>query len=133
APVGPGGGGGLPPLAVSELGDRGELEAQLRAAFEEHVAGLERRVEELRALGISARVDPESLEIQGELELGPLRFLLGGDKRGNLQINEIYRAGALVGSEVGPPFDPTGFGSAEALGTCLPAHARPPLAPQPPP
>src|SRR5262249_12498549 len=130
---GPGGGGGPPPLSVSELGDRGELEAQLRAAFEEHVAGLERRVEELRALGISARVDPESLEIQGELELGPLRFVLAGDKRGNLQINQIYRSGALVGSEVGPPFDPNGFGSAEALGPWLRGQAGPPMEPQPPP
>ena len=57
------------------------------------MAGLDHRVEELQALGITARVDPESLEIQGELELGPLRFVLGGDKRGHLQIDEIYRAG----------------------------------------
>jgi hypothetical protein len=123
---------GLPPLSLAELGDRNELEAQLRAAFEEHVAGLERRVGELQALGIATRVDPESLEIRGELELGPLRFVLGGDKRGKLQIEEIYRSGALVGSAVGPPFDPTGFGDREALETWLRGQAGTPLEPQTP-
>ena len=121
---------GLPPLSVAELGDREQLEAQLRAAFDEHVAGLEHRVEELQALGISARVDPESLEIQGEVELPPLRFVLGGDKRGHLQIEQVYRAGTLVGSEVGPPFDPTGFGGREALGIWLRGQAGTPAEPQ---
>jgi hypothetical protein len=123
---------GLPPLSVAELADREELEAQLWAAFEEHVGALDRRLGELQALGIQARVDPESLEIQGELELGPLRFVLGGDKRGNLQITQIYRAGALVGSDVGPPFDPSGFGGPEALGSWLRGQAGAPVEPQTP-
>jgi hypothetical protein len=123
---------GLPPLPVAEIADRAELEAQLRAAFDEHLSGLDRRMAELDALGISTHVDPESLEIQGEVELGPLRFVLGGDKRGHLQIDQIYRDGTLVGSEVGPPFDPTGFGGREALGIWLRGQAGTPMEPQTP-
>src|SRR5262245_18088654 len=51
---------GLPPLSVEGVSQRAQLEERLLASFEEHVHLLQERTEELRALGIAPRVEPDS-------------------------------------------------------------------------
>jgi hypothetical protein len=60
-------------------------------------------------------VDPGSLEVRAEVQLGGLRLLLGGDKQGKLQILEVHRPGALLGTDVGAPFTLAEFPDADAL------------------
>ncbi len=106
---------GLPPLAVDTLTEAPELEARLLAGFDEHVAGLEAMATRLEALGLQPCVDPGSLEVRAEMQVGGLRVLLGADKQGKLRVLEVHRAGALLRSEVGAPFALAQFPDAIAL------------------
>ena len=106
---------GLPPLAVDTLNEAPELEARLLAGFDEHVAGLEAMAIRLEALGLQPRVDPASLEVHAETQVGALRVVLGADKQGKLHVLEVHRAGALLRSEVGAPFALAQFPDATAL------------------
>lgn len=95
---------GLPPLAVDTLTEAPELEARLLAGFDEHVAGLEAMAIRLEALGLQPRIDPGSLEVHAETQVGGLQVFLGADKQGKLRILQVHRAGVLLRSEVGAPF-----------------------------
>jgi hypothetical protein len=106
---------GLPPLAVNALTEAPELEARLLADFDEHVARLEAMASQLEALGLQPCVDPGSLEVRAETQVGGLRVLLGADKQGKLRIREVHRAGAMLRSEVGAPFALSQFADAPAL------------------
>ena len=57
------------------------------------IAELERRSAELRALGISPRIDPETLHLTAEIRDGALRFEVSSDKRGNFRIARAERQG----------------------------------------
>jgi hypothetical protein len=106
---------GLPPLAVDTLTEAPDLEARLLAGFDEHVAGLEAMATRLEALGLQPSVDPGSLEVHAETQVGGYRVFLGADKQGKLSILEVHRAGVLLRSEVGAPFTLAQFLDAAAL------------------
>ncbi|HEY1417427.1 MAG TPA: hypothetical protein VGF41_05955 [Myxococcaceae bacterium] len=106
---------GLPPLAVDTMTEAPELEAQLLAGFDEHVARLQSTASRLEALGLQPSVDAGSLEVRAEAQIGGLRVLLGGDKQGKLRVLEVHRAGALLRSDVGPPFALGQFPDAPSL------------------
>ena len=75
---------GLPPLSLEGVRSRSELEQQLAGAFHTHLVTLQRRSAELRTLGFAPQVDPETLELAARVDDPPFRFLLVGDKRGQL-------------------------------------------------
>jgi hypothetical protein len=104
---------------VDTLTEAPELEARLLAGFDEHVAGLVAMATRLEAFGLQPCVDPGSLEVRAETQLGGLRVLLGADKQGKLRVLEVHRAGALLRSEVGAPFALTQFSDATALNAHL--------------
>ncbi|RPH70745.1 MAG: hypothetical protein EHM78_10135 [Myxococcaceae bacterium] len=106
---------GLPPLAMDAVTEAPELEARLLADFDEHVARLEGMASQLEALGLQPCVDPGSLEVRAETQVGGLRVLLGADKQGKIRIREVHRAGAMLRSEVGAPFALSQFADAPAL------------------
>jgi hypothetical protein len=106
---------GLPPLALEAGTEAPELEARILAGFDEHVARLQATASRLEALGLAPRVDPGSLEVRAEAQLGGLRLVLGADKQGKLRVLEVHRAGALLRSEVGAPFALTQVPDAAAL------------------
>ena len=110
---------GLPPLTVDASTEAPELEARLVAGFDEHVAGLEAMSHRLEALGLQPSVDPGSLEVRAEAQVGGLRLLLGADKQGKVRVLAVHRAGALLRSEVGAPFALAQFPNAAALQTHL--------------
>ncbi len=106
---------GLPPLSVDAATEAPELEARLLAGFEEHVERLQAMASRLEALGLTPCVEPGSLEVRAEAQVGGMRLLLGGDKQGKLRILEVHRAGALLRTEVGAPFALGQFPDAAAL------------------
>ncbi len=110
---------GLPPLAVDALTEAPELEARLQAGFDEHVVRLQAMASRLEALGLVPCIDPGSLEVRAEAQLGGLRVLIGGDKQGKLRILEVHRAGARLRSEVGAPFALSQFPDAGSLSAHL--------------
>src|SRR5215831_12834636 len=106
---------GLPPLSVDSVTEAPELEERLLAGFDAHVAQLQTMASMLESLGLSPCVEPGSLEVRAEAEVGGLRVLLGGDKQGRFRIKEVRRAGTLLRSEVGAPFLPGQFADAAAF------------------
>ncbi len=100
---------GLPPLQLVGVRSRSELEQQLAGAFHTHLVALQRRSAELKGLGLSSQVDPETLELIARLEDPPFRFVLAGDKRGQLHLAEVARDGAPTATEVGEPFNLSEF------------------------
>jgi hypothetical protein len=111
---------GLPPLVLGGVRSRSELEEQLAEAFHRHLISLQRHGGELRSLGLSAQVDPETLEIAAWLEDPPYRFLLAGDKRAQLRLAEAVVEGQPPLEDVGDPFPLSEFPTREALA----AHLR---------
>jgi len=111
---------GLPPLSLAGVHSRSELEQQLAEGFHRHLVSLQRNGGELRSLGLAAQVDPETLEIAAWLEDPPFRFLLAGDKRGQLRLAEAVADGQPPLEDVGQPFPLSDFPSREALS----AHLR---------
>jgi hypothetical protein len=111
---------GLPPLSLLGVRSRSELEQQLAGAFQSYLISLQRRSVELRALGFNAQVDPETLELTARIEDPPFRFLLAGDKQGQLRVVEATRAGEPPVPDVGAPFDLSEFPNRAGLS----AHLR---------
>jgi hypothetical protein len=100
---------GLPPLSIKGVRSRSELEEQLAGAFHTHLVALQRQSAELRALGFSAQVDPETLELIARIQDPPFRFQLAGNKRGQLRVAEASAGGASPASEVDEPFNLSDF------------------------
>ena len=106
---------GLPPLALDGATTPAVLESRVLAAFEEHLQSLGETRAALEALGLTPSVEPGSLELRAEIHLGGLRLVLGGDKQGKLRVVEVHREGALLRTDVGPPFTLAQFPDAAAL------------------
>jgi hypothetical protein len=106
---------GLPPLSLEGVRSRSELEQQLAGAFQRHLVSLQRYTAALRGLGITARVDPETLELAARVEDPPFLFQLAGDKQGQLRMVEAGRAGEVIVPDVDASFDLSGFPSRDAL------------------
>jgi hypothetical protein len=100
---------GLPPLLLEGVRSRSELEQQLAGAFHTHLVTLQRRSAELRGLGLASQVNPETLELIARVEDPPFRFVLAGDKRGQLRVAEAARDGAPSATDLGEPFDLSEF------------------------
>src|SRR5271169_715576 len=119
---------GLPPLSLEGVRSRSELEQQLAGAFHTHLVTLQRRSAELRALGFAPQVDPETLELAARVDDPPFRFVLAGDKRGQLRVAEVSREGGASVADVGAPFDLSDFPNRAGLF----AHLRALVGPQAP-
>jgi hypothetical protein len=100
---------GLPPLSMDGVRSRSELEEQLAGAFHTHLVALQRQSAELRALGFSAQVDPETLELVARVEDPPFRFQLAGNKRGQLHVAEASVGGSPPAAKVEEPFNLADF------------------------
>jgi hypothetical protein len=132
---------GLPALSLQGVRSRSELEQQLAGAFQTHLVTLQRRSAELRTLGFSAQVDPETLELIARGEDPPFRFVLAGDKRGLVRVAEASREGFPSATDVGEPFDLSEFPNRAGLlahlravvgpQESIPATAPQPMAPRP--
>jgi hypothetical protein len=116
---------GLPPLFLEGVHSRSELEQQLAGAFHTHLVALQQRSAQLKGLGFSSQVNPETLEILARLEDPPFRFVLVGDKRGQLRLAEVVRVGLPSASDIGEPFDLSEFPNRAGLLAHLRALAGP--------
>lgn len=95
---------GLPPLLLDDDAGPDAVEAHLLAGLEAHLSRLQDMTGALQARGLTPCVDPSSLELRVETEVGGLRVSLGGDKQGRLRVLSVHRRGALLRGEVGGPF-----------------------------
>ncbi len=97
---------GLPPLVVDGVTELAALEAQLIAGLRASTwGGFRPWPARSRRWALSPCIELGSLEVRAETELEGLRISLGGDKQGKLRILAVHRAGALLRTDVGAPFE----------------------------
>lgn len=77
---------GAQPINLAFLTGTSRLEDLVIQTLNDHLYQLERRSNELSALGISPRVDPATLQLGAELERGPFRFTLGSSRVGQFRV-----------------------------------------------
>lgn len=84
---------GAQPINLAFLTDTSRLEDLVIQTLNDHLYQLERRTNELSALGIGAKVDPSSLQLSVELERGPFRFTLGASRIGQFRVSKCLNEG----------------------------------------
>ena len=77
---------GAQPINLAYLSPNSRLEDLITQTLNDHLFQLERRSNELTALGISPRVDPGTLQLTAELEKAPLKFTIGASRTGQFRI-----------------------------------------------
>jgi len=87
---------GVEPFRMSSIERAAELELQVLAVFNDVLSHLERRSTDLRALGLSPRVDPATLRLTTQVDAGALSFVLVADRRGNFRVLRATRAGEAL-------------------------------------
>lgn len=77
---------GAQPINLAFLTGSTRLEDLVVQTLNDHLYQLERRSNELGALGISPKVDPATLQLGAELERGRLKFSLGSSRTGQFRV-----------------------------------------------
>jgi hypothetical protein len=77
---------GAQPINVAYLSPTSRLEDLIVQTLNDHLFQLERRSNELSALGISPKVEPTTLQLTAELERAPLKFTIGASRTGQFRI-----------------------------------------------
>jgi hypothetical protein len=77
---------GAQPINLAYLSPNSRLEDLIIQTLNDHLFQLERRSNELTALGISPRVDPGTLQLTADLEKAPLKFTIGASRTGQFRI-----------------------------------------------
>ncbi|WP_338866278.1 hypothetical protein [Myxococcus stipitatus] len=133
-PISPAAVVGLAPILVGALSDVADIEALLSDAFNEHIFHVQRRSAELQVLGLTPRVDSETLELSTEVMEGDLSVLLAADRLGNFRIARAQREQADVAGGAGHTLELSEFRERAALTGYLAALLGEPASrPQPPP
>lgn len=84
---------GLRPIALGAVKETREVEAEVVDAFNEHLFHVQRRSAELVALGLDARVAPESLVLSTQVSEQGLTLTLVADRQGHFQVASAVRDG----------------------------------------
>lgn len=96
---------GAQPINIAFLTPSTRLEDLAVQTLTDHLYQLERRSNELSALGIGAHVDPATLQLSAELERGPFRFTLGASRSGQFRVTRCIHDGR----ELTAPGTPSSF------------------------
>lgn len=127
---------GAQPINLAYLSPSSRLEDLVTQTLNDHLFQLERRSNELTALGISPRVDPGTLQLTAELEKAPLKFTIGASRTGQFRIVRTLNDGVELTNAGQSVFELSEFFDKRALEDFLFALysdvvATPEEAPQP--
>lgn len=114
-PIAPAAVVGLAPILVGALSDVSDIEALLSDAFNEHIFHVQRRSAELQVLGLTPRVDAETLELSTEVVDGELTVQLVADRLGNFRVARVVRGGEDVRTASGHTLELSEFRERAAL------------------
>ncbi|MBF5040867.1 hypothetical protein FGE12_00580 [Aggregicoccus sp. 17bor-14] len=143
-PVAPAEVRGLAPVPLAGVERSADLEAQVSALFNAAILSMQRRSAELQVLGVTPRVDPDSLELSAELDAvvavegtggrgrALLQLTLTADRQGQFRLTRAERDGATldIPEAAAAPFDLSEFREKSALVGYLAALVGEELAPQ---
>ncbi|MFT3708462.1 MAG: hypothetical protein QM817_12490 [Archangium sp.] len=106
---------GAQPINLAFLSPGARLEDLVVATLNEHLFQLERRSNELTALGISPHVDPTSLQLTAELERAPMKFTIGASRTGQFRLIRAVNDGAELTNATQNVFELSEFFEKRAL------------------
>ncbi|MFO0600355.1 MAG: hypothetical protein U0228_33910 [Myxococcaceae bacterium] len=84
---------GAQPINLAFLSPGARLEDVVVQTLNEHLFQLERRSNELTALGINPKVDPATLQLTAEVERPPMKFVIGASRTGQFRLIRASNAG----------------------------------------
>jgi hypothetical protein len=93
----------------------GNLEDLVVETLNQHLYQLERRSTELSTLGVSTKVEPESLQLSADLSKGSLKVTIAASRSGQFRVARAVNDGREVGKATGTVFELSEFRSKEAL------------------
>ena len=120
---------GMPPINLSHVSKGAALEDIIVKSLNEAMLHVQRRSEQLTALGLSPRVDPTSLQLSAELEVDLWRFSIGTDRLGNFRVTRASNDGVEMTTSSAHGFELSEFRERGALENYLVAmfgETRPP-------
>jgi hypothetical protein len=106
---------GIEAIRLSHVEKVSDLEQALLESFNDSISHLQRRSADLQALGLSPRVDPETLRLTAEVAAGDASFIIAADKRGNFRVLQATRDGQPVELPEMQAFELSEFREASAL------------------
>jgi hypothetical protein len=120
---------GMPPITLSHVSRAAALEDILVKCLNEAIMHVQRRSEQLTALGLTPRVDPNSLQLSAELKVPPFHFTIGTDRLGNFRVTRAINDGVEMTTTSAHGFELSEFRARGALESYLLAmfgESRPP-------
>lgn len=106
---------GLSPVSLQGVTTAPELEAAIGSVFDSYVLLVQRRSDELQALGISPQVNPDSLVISATVQVDNFTFLLTADKVGTFRVAEVTQGDKPLRTGFGQVFELSEFRERDAL------------------
>jgi hypothetical protein len=106
---------GAQPINVAFLSPNTRLEDLVLQTLNDHLFQLQRRTQELTALGVSPKVDPGTLQLTAELERAPLKFMIGASRTGQFRIIRALNAGVELTTAGQQVFEMSEFFDRRAL------------------
>jgi hypothetical protein len=135
---------GAQPINLAFMTSATRLEDLVIGTLNDHLYQLERRSSELAVLGIAPKVDPVTLQLTAEVEVGPMKFTIGPTRAGQFRVTKARRDGAELTSGGGTrTFELSEFRDRKALEAFLfamfgeidelptPPHPQPRITPMP--
>lgn len=123
---------GMPPINLSQVSKAAALEDILIKGLNDAIMHVQRRSEQLTALGLSPRVDPTSLQLSAELRVDRWQFSIGTDRQGNFRVTRAVNDNVEMTTSSAHAFELSEFRERGALENYLVAMFGD-LRPRPPP
>lgn len=106
---------GMAPILLASIHDAPGIEAHLGAAFNEYMVQVQRRSSELQALGLSPRVEPNTLRLTSEVKTGDYDFVIAADRRGHFRVVKALKGGQALDTSTGHGLELSEFRERSAL------------------
>jgi len=124
---------GMPPITLSHVSRAAALEDILVKSLNEAILHVQRRSEQLTALGLTPRVDPNSLQLSAEVRSPGFEFTIGTDRLGNFRVTRAICDGVEMTTTSAHAFELSEFREKGALESYLAAMFGDGRPPQPTP
>ncbi len=106
---------GAAPINLAYLTPATRLEDLILQTLSAHLYQLERRSNELAAIGVSPKVDPHTLQLSAELKRGPFKFGLGASRSGQFRVTRCVKDGVELTAASPTVFELSEFRDRSAL------------------
>ncbi|MBL9036987.1 MAG: hypothetical protein JNG84_00605 [Archangium sp.] len=110
---------GGPPINLAFVTSANHLQDVVVQTLGDHLFQLERRSNELSAMGVPPKVDPMTLQLTAEVSRGPFHFTLGASRSGQFRVTRCVRDDTELTSAGQTQFELSEFRSRHALADYL--------------